>query len=136
MRRLTPYLIALVVGVTTLVASAAAEAQVVPKPQPKVFRPARPTFSPYFELTRPRFTSPGGLPQYYTFYQRNLEYQAQIARQTEINKQTQQAVQGLQQNVQDLRTNMQGVQTGVGGSYGTNGRYYGTHGGYFRLPGR
>jgi len=136
MRSLTFNLMALAVGVVTLAAASAAEAQVVPKPEPKVYRPARPTFSPYLELTRPQFTSPGRLPQYYTFYQRNLEYRAQVARQTEINKRTQQNVQSLQQNVQDLRTNMQGVQTGVGGTYGTNNRYYNTHGGYFRLPGR
>lgn len=109
--------------------AAVAVAQVVPKPQPKAFRPARPTFSPYFELTRPLSDSPGRLPQYYTFYQRNLQYQADIQRQSEINRQSQATIQSLQQN---LRAVTPTTGTGQGSSFGTYGGYFGTHGSYFR----
>lgn len=108
----------------------AAPAQEVAKPRARRFRPAHPLFSPYFELTRPLSTSPGRLPQYYMFYQRDLEYRARVERQTEINKSSAIAIGRLQNSVRDLSR-----PAPAGARFGTHRGYFGTHAGYFQLGG-
>ncbi len=130
MGKLTSALIASALGCLVVGSAAPAEAQVVPKPPPKVFRPARPTFSPYLELTRPQATSPGRLPQYYTFYQRDLQYQQDYQRQVEINRQAQASLTRLQSSINALSAQ---PPTGSNAAFGTSSNYYGTHSGYFRL---
>jgi hypothetical protein len=113
-----------------VVAGEASEAEEVAKPRARRFQPAHPLFSPYFELTRPLSTSPGRLPQYYMFYQRDLEYRARVQRQTEINKSSATAIGRLQNRVRDLSR-----PAPAGARFGTHRGYFGTHAGYFQLGG-